>query len=117
MRGMKTLYIIGDKDSEFVIPFRVSTDSAVRETERVWATLSSERIDEFAKDIDDEFASYALGDARYDRSIDVAIHFLFASAWSNRFQGREFTIEVFGMRHRGFTTTLIRRETPKTPES
>ena len=113
MRGMKTLYIIGDKDSEFVIPFRVSTDSAVRETERVWATLSSERIDEFAKDIDDEFASYALGDARYDRSID----FLFASAWSNRFQGREFTIEVFGMRHRGFTTTLIRRETPKTPES
>ena len=113
---MKTLYIIGNAESESQRPCRISENSAIKSSERVWATLSAEKLGDFKKDFDIEFAGYKTSAGHYNRSPHVIIHSMLGNLWSDIYAGRNFTIELFDFDVRGQTTTIVRRATPTTPQ-
>lgn len=114
---MKKLYIIGNAESEFARPCRVSENSAVKTTERVWATLSAERLGEFKDYFDTEFAGYKTSAGHYNRSPQAVIHSVLSDAWKDVMEGREFAMEVYDLVYRGYTTTFVRRAMPTPPQS
>ena len=112
---MKTLYIIGNAESEFVRPCRISENPAVKPTERIWATLSAEKLGEFKKNLDIAFSDYRTSAGHYNRSVQVIIHHLLSAAWKDTTSGLEFTLEIHDCDQHGYSTTLVRRAKPTPP--
>ena len=114
---MKTLYIIGNAESEFVRPCRISENPAVKPTERIWATLSAEKVGDFKKYFDTEFAAYKTSAGHYNRSTQAVIHSVLGDAWKDVLEGQEFALEVCDLVYRGYSTSFVRRATPTPRQS
>ena len=109
---MKTLFIIGDADSDIVVGCRISESKTVNAGERAWATLTTRDPGIFIADLDEHFRDRLISPGNYSRSPQVVIGHLKRICMGEAANGIEYTLEMFDQYDPGFTTSLVKRAKP-----